>query len=67
MVTEFEFAVLKCQMKYDFNGEVFLQTKHYKIERSEVEDDISYLASAEKNFWMNVKAVSYTHLCLCAR
>ena len=66
MVTEFEFAVLKCQMKYDFNGEVFLQTKHYKIERSEVEDDISYLASAEKNFWMNVKENKRPNLILPA-
>lgn len=57
MVTEFDFAVLKAQLKYEFpGGDIMLQTKHYKIERSEVEDDISYLARNEANFWKNVQA-----------
>ncbi len=57
MVTEFDFAVLKAQLKYEFpGGDIMLQTKHYKIERSEVEDDISYLARSEANFWKNVQA-----------
>lgn len=51
MVTEFEFAILKAQLKSEFNGEVYLQTKHYKIERSEVEEDIKYLEDAERRFW----------------
>ena len=42
-VTEFDFAVLKAQLKYDYDGDIFLTTKHYHIERSEVEDDIPYL------------------------
>lgn len=57
MVTEFDFAVLKAQLKYEFQGgDIMLQTKHYKIERSEVEDDISYLARNEADFWKNVQA-----------
>ena len=55
MVTEFEFAVLKAQLKSEFNGDVYIQTKHYKIERAEVEDDIKYLAEAEAKFWEQVQ------------
>lgn len=52
MVTEFEFVVLKAQMKTQFsNGNIYLQTKHYHVERSEVEDDILYLAEQERKFW----------------
>jgi putative phage-type endonuclease len=52
MVTEFEFALLKAQLKYEHNnGDVFLTTKHYKIERAEVEEDIKYLEDAEHRFY----------------
>lgn len=56
MVTEFDFAVLKAQLKSEFKGEVYLQTKHYKIERLDVQDDINYLEKAERKFWEHVKA-----------
>lgn len=56
MVTEFEFAVLKAQLKFDFGGEILLHTKHYKIERSEVQEDIDYLARKEAEFWKCVKS-----------
>ncbi len=55
MVTDFDFAVLKAQLKSEFNGEIYLQTKHYKIERSEVEEDIRYLENAERRFWKQVQ------------
>lgn len=55
MVTEFDFAILKAQLKSEFNGDIYLQTKHYKIERSEVEADIEYLQSSERNFWQAVQ------------
>jgi hypothetical protein len=42
---------LKAQLKYDFDGEVFLQIKHYRIERSEVEEDLEYLEEKEVKFW----------------
>ncbi len=51
MVTEFDFAEVKAQLKYDFGGEIYLQTKHYHIERSEVEDDIRFLEKEERKFW----------------
>ena len=55
MVTEFEFAILKAQLKSEFNGDVYIQTKHYKIERVDVEEDIKYLADAESKFWEQVQ------------
>ena len=55
-VLEADFAVLKAQLKYEFEGEIYLTTKHYKIERSEVEEDIDYLMNAEKNFAEYIKA-----------
>lgn len=55
MVTEFDFAILKAQLKYRHNDEIWLITKHYHIERSEVEEDIQYLAEKEKEFWENVE------------
>ena len=55
MVTEFEFAILKAQLKYDYGDDVMCVTKHYRIERTEVEQDIQYLAEKEKEFWECVK------------
>lgn len=55
MVTEFDFAVLKAQLKYDFDDEVYLQTRHYKMERSDVQEDIDFLVSAEKKFWQDIQ------------
>lgn len=55
MVTEFDFAVLVSQLKSEFNGEIYKQVKHYKIERTEVEEDIEYLKNAEMKFWKCVQ------------
>lgn len=55
MVTEFEFAVLVAQLKSEFNGEIYKQTKHYKIERAEVEEDIKFLQTSEWKFWQQVQ------------
>lgn len=56
MVTEFDFVVLKAQLKSEFGGQIYLQTKHYFIERSEVVGDIEYLAEEEAKFWKCVEA-----------
>lgn len=51
LVTEAKFAILKAQLKYEVDGEEpFLYTKHYRIEREEVEEDIKYLAEKEREF-----------------
>lgn len=55
-VLEADFCILKAQLKTVFDGIPYLQTKHYKIERAEVEDDINYLMSEGAKFWGYVEA-----------
>lgn len=55
MVTEFDFVVLVAQLKSEFNGEIYKQVKHYKIECEEVQNDIEYLRDAEEKFWQMVQ------------
>ncbi len=55
LITEFDFAILKAQLKSEFGGETYIQTKHYKIERSEVQADIDLLESSERKFWKQVQ------------
>ena len=55
LIMEADFAVLKAQLKTVFDGVPYLQTKHYHIERSEVEADIQYLATEEEGFWRYVE------------
>lgn len=55
LVTGFDFAVLVAQLKSEFNGEIYKQTKHFKIERAEVEEDIKFLESSERRFWQQVQ------------
>lgn len=54
-VTEFEFVILKAQLKTVFGGIPYLQTKHYLINREEVQEDIDYLMQEEKKFWKQVQ------------
>lgn len=49
-VTESDFAILKAQLKWEIDGEIYCQTRHYRIERADVEADIEYLMAAEKRF-----------------
>ena len=50
-VTGFDFAVLKAQLKWqDGEHDVFCVTKHYHIERTEVDDDIQMLMNLEQKF-----------------
>lgn len=47
-----EFAHLTALLTYKFDDkEVYQQIKNYHIERSDVEEDIQYLANHEKEFW----------------
>lgn len=54
-VTGFDFAILKSQLKYDYGGDIMLTTKHYKIERKDVIEDIEYLFKEAKEFSEYVK------------
>ena len=54
-----EMLVLKSreeQLKTVFDGVPYLQTKHYFIERADVEADINYLMNAGQEFWCYVKS-----------
>ena len=55
LIMEADFAILKAQLKTVFDGVPYLQTKHYFIERAEVEEDIKYLENSEKEFWKMVQ------------
>ena len=50
MVTEFDFAVLKAQLRYHEGIDTLHVTKHYRIERHEVQADIDYLTEREATF-----------------
>ncbi len=55
LATGYDFAVLKAQLKYQYSGEVRTESKHYFIERSEVQADIDYLKEAGIKFWGHVE------------
>lgn len=50
-VTGWDFVVLKAQLKSEFFGDVRITTRHYRIEREDVLEDIAYLIDAERRFW----------------
>ncbi len=56
LVTEYDFVVLKAQLKRVRDGEVRLTTKHYHIEREEVLDDIEMLKNEEEAFWHSLRS-----------
>lgn len=51
LTTGWEYVILKAQLKYNYDGEIFLQTKHYHIERADVLEDLEYLQEQEIKFW----------------
>lgn len=65
LVTEAKFAYLKAQLKYEVDGEEpFLYTKHYRIERADVLDDIEYLIQKEREFAENVRTKTRPNIML---
>lgn len=54
-VLEADFCVLKAQLKTVFDGVPYLQTKHYHIERADVQEDIDYLMKKGAEFWRYVE------------
>lgn len=56
MVTGFDFAILKAQLKHQIADELpYLQTRHYYIDRADVEQDIAVLEKSEREFWRHVQ------------
>ena len=54
-VCEADFCVLKAQLKTEFDGVPYLQTKHFLINREEVQTDIDYLMKKGSEFWEYVE------------
>ena len=54
MVTEYDFVVLKAQLKSVWQEDIRLQTRHYFIERKDVLGDIELLKKEEMKFWTDV-------------
>ena len=54
-VTEADFAVCKAQLKTTYDGDVILTTRHYHIERIDVQSDIDYLMEQGAQFWQHVE------------
>ena len=54
-VLEADFACIKAQLKTEFDGIPYIQTRHYFIEREDVQEDIDYLMEAGAAFWEHVK------------
>ena len=50
-VLEADFCILKAQLKTVFEGVPYLQVKHYRIERADVQADIDYLMQEGERFW----------------
>jgi putative phage-type endonuclease len=55
LATGWDFAVLKVQLKTVYGNDVRLNTRHYHIERAEVQEDLDYLLEKEIRFWQYVK------------
>lgn len=54
-VVEADYAYVKAQLKMIVDDEVLLTTKHYPIERSDVQDDIDYMMEQGERFWTYVE------------
>jgi putative phage-type endonuclease len=54
LATDWEFNILKAQLKSEWQGDIRLTTKHYRINRDEVLEDIEILKQAEIKFWFYV-------------
>lgn len=50
-VIEADFAVLKAQLRTEFDGLPYFQTRHYQFERADVQGDIDYLMAEGEAFW----------------
>ena len=55
-VIEADFCILKAQLKTEFDGIPYLQTRHYFIERDDVQGDMDYLMKKGAEFWEYVKS-----------
>lgn len=64
MVTGYSFAILKAQLKYEYNGEVKLTTKHYRFNAEDYREDMDFLLAEELKFWECVQSDKCPNLVL---
>ena len=57
MVLEAEFAIVKVQLKYENGQDLTLETKHFRVEREDLEEDIRLLEKAERKFMEKLTAL----------
>lgn len=55
LVLEADFAILKAQLKYDFDGNIYLGTRHYYFDCVDVEEDLRILEAHEREFWKHTQ------------
>lgn len=55
-VTEFEFAVLRARLRYEYPGNKFITERDYYIERSDCEEDIATVMESEAVFSEQLKS-----------
>lgn len=55
MVTGWDFAIVKAQLKHEGGEMPWSETKHYRIDRADVEAEIEYLAEKEAEFAEHIK------------
>lgn len=55
LATGWDFADLNAQIKYTSHGKTLKRTETYRIERSEVQQDIDWLLKQEIKFWEHVQ------------
>jgi len=51
LVTNYDFAIIVAELRYEIDGKVWFKRVEYKIERSEVEEDLKELLEAEQKTW----------------
>ena len=55
LATGWDFAVLNCRFKRSYRGEARFETRCYRFERDDVEEDLDFLLTSEEKFWKCVK------------
>lgn len=55
-VTEFDYVIVKAQLRSEYEGIPYMQTRHYLIDtdEEEVRQDIEFLMQEEEKFWQHV-------------
>lgn len=55
LATGWDFAVLNCRFKRFYRDGMRAETRCYRFDREDVQDDLAYLLDAEKVFWRSVQ------------